>query len=122
MQRNELFDHTFIFNASFDQTDRLKTYDDAMIVRGYVVDVKENFSKVVSESSAEKDGQEADAESNGQSKTLREKVKDNLSKVIERVKDSVSDQILLEVTLLLSSITYVGKEEQNNRKLEITNY
>jgi uncharacterized protein YjbJ (UPF0337 family) len=119
---NELFDYTLIFNASFDDNKRLQSFEDAMVTRGYVVDVKENFSKVVSESSAEKDGQEADAESNGQSKTLREKVKDNLSKVIERVKDSVSDQILLEVTLLLCSITYVGKEEQNNRKLEITNY
>ena len=89
LMSNELFEYTFIFNATFDDNKRC---------------------------------QEADAESNGQSKTLREKVKDNLSKVIERVKDSVSDQILLEVTLLLSSITYVGKEDQNNRKLEITNY
>lgn len=122
LMSNELFEYTFIFNATFDDNKRLQSFEDAMVTRGYVVDVKENFSKVVSESSAEKDGQEADAASNGQSKTLREKVKDNLSKVIERVKDSVSDQILLEVTLLLSSITYVGKEEQNNRKLEITNY
>ena len=49
MQRNELFDHTFIFNASFDQTDRLKTYDDAMIVRGYVVDVKEDYDATITE-------------------------------------------------------------------------
>ena len=76
MQRNELFDHTFIFNASFDQTDRLKTYDDAMIVRGYVVDVKEDYNSAV---------------------TLQG--------------NFVPMQI--EVTLLLSSITYVGKENRH---------
>jgi hypothetical protein len=32
----------------------------------------------------------------------------------------LSDQILLRITLLLGSITYLGKEEQNNKKLEIT--
>ena len=73
MQRNELFDHTFIFNASFDQTDRLKTYDDAMIVRGYVVDVK----------------------------------------------NGTVQQIMIHVILLLSSITYVGKED-SYKQLEIT--
>jgi hypothetical protein len=111
LMSNELFEYTFIFNATFDDNKRLKSFEDAMVTRGYVVDVKEDFSKVVTEGSAEKDDQEADTASNGQSKTLREKLKNNLS-----------DQILLEVTLLLSSITYVGKEDQNNRKLEITNY
>jgi len=32
----------------------------------------------------------------------------------------LSDQILLRITLLLGSITYLGKEEQSNKKLEIT--
>jgi len=36
--------------------------------------------------------------------------------------ENQSEQIMVEVTLLLSSITYVGKEDKNNRKLEITNY
>lgn len=82
---NELFEYTFIFNATFDDNKRLKSFEDAMVTRGYVVDVKEDYDRAVT------DG-------------------------------NLSDQILVEVTLLLSSITYVGKEEQNNRKLEITNY
>jgi len=108
---NELFEYTFIFNASFDENKRLKDFEDAMVARGYVVDVQEDFSKIMTEGSADKESQEADTVSNGQSKSPKDKVKDNLS-----------DQIMVEVTLLLSSITYVGKEEQNNRKLEITNY
>ena len=82
---NELFEYTFIFNATFDDNKRLKSFEDAMVTRGYVVDVKEDYDRAVT------DG-------------------------------NLSDQIMVEVTLLLSSITYVGKEEQNNRKLEITNY
>jgi hypothetical protein len=31
------------------------------------------------------------------------------------------DQMLIEVTFLLSSITYLGKDDRN-KKLEITNY
>ena len=85
LMSNELFDYTFIFNASFDDNKRLQSFEDAMVTRGYVVDVKEDYDRAVT------DG-------------------------------NLSDQILVEVTLLLSSITYVGKEEQNNRKLEITNY
>lgn len=103
LTRNELFEYTFLFNATFDENKRLKEFEDAMVTRGYVVDVKEDFSKIVTEGSAETEGQEADTTGNGQTLTL-------------------SDQVMVEVTLLLSSITYVGKEDQNNRKLEITNY
>jgi hypothetical protein len=110
LMSNELFDYTFIFNASFDDNKRLNGFADAMVARGYVVDVKEDFSKIVTEGSADKEGQAADTVSNGQSKSLRDKVKDHLS-----------DQIMVEVTLLLSSITYM-KDEQTSRKLEITNY
>lgn len=85
LMSNELFEYSFIFNATFDDNKRLKNFEDAMVTRGYVVDVKEDYDRAVT------DG-------------------------------NLSDQILVEVTLLLSSITYVGKEEQNNRKLEITNY
>ena len=85
LMSNELFEYTFIFNATFDDNKRLQSFEDAMVTRGYVVDVKEDYDRAVT------DG-------------------------------NLSDQILVEVTLLLSSITYVGKEEQNNRKLEITNY
>lgn len=83
MQQNELFDHTFLFNATFDQRDRLKSYDDAMIVRGFVVDVKEDYDATVT--------------NNG-----------------------TVQQILVQVNLLLSSITYVGKESP--KILEITNF
>lgn len=82
---NELFEYSFIFNATFDDNKRLKNFEDAMVTRGYVVDVKEDFDVAVTD-------------------------------------ENLSDQIMVEVTLLLSSITYVGKEDQNNRKLEITNY
>lgn len=84
MQQNELFDHTFLFNATFDQRDRLKSYDDAMIVRGFVVDVREDYDATVT--------------NNG-----------------------TVQQILVQVNLLLSSITYVGKEN-NSKILEITRF
>ena len=84
MQQNELFDHTFLFNATFDQRDRLKSYDDAMIVRGFVVDVKEDYDATVT--------------NNG-----------------------TVQQILVQVNLLLSSITYLGKEN-NSKILEITRF
>lgn len=82
---NELFEYTFIFNATFDDNKRLKSFEDAMVARGYVVDVKEDFDTSVTD-------------------------------------DNVSEQILIEITLLLGSITYVGKEDKSNKKLEITNY
>lgn len=83
MQQNELFDYTFLFNATFDQRDRLKSYDDAMIVRGFVVDVKEDYDAMVNE-------------------------------------DGSVQQILIQVTLLLSSITYVSKDDKH-QVLKITN-
>jgi hypothetical protein len=83
MQQNNLFDYTFIFNATFDQNDRLKSYDDAMIVRGFVVDVKEDYDAMVKA-------------------------------------DGIVDQILIQVTLLLSNITYIGKED-HHKMLNITN-
>lgn len=83
MQSNELYDYTFLFNATFDQRDRLKSYDDAMIVRGFVVDVKEDYDAMVNE-------------------------------------DGLVQQILIQVTLLLSSITYVSKDDKH-QVLKITN-
>lgn len=84
---NELFEHTFIFNPSFDDSSKayLKYYEDAMIVKGYVVDVDEDFDT-------------------------------------KGTDDNEDNLIQIEVTLLLSSITYQGREEKINRKLEITNY
>ena len=54
MQQNEPFDHTFIFNATFDQNDRLSSYEDAMVVNGYVIDVEDDFTNApTSEGSTE---------------------------------------------------------------------
>ena len=82
MQQNDLFDYTFIFNATYDQHDRLSSYEDAMVVKGYVVDVKEDYDATVTE-------------------------------------DGTVQQILIQVILLLSSITYIGKDD-NSKILEIT--
>ena len=84
LTQNELSDHTFIFNATFDQDMRLKAFEDAMMVSGYVVDVKEDYDATETE-------------------------------------DGTSQQILIQVTLLLSSVTYVGKED-NSKILEITRF
>ena len=84
MQRNELFAHTFIFNATYDQHDRLKSYDDAMIARGFVVDVSEDYDATVTE-------------------------------------DGTVQQILVTVTLLLSSLIYTGKDD-NIKVLEVTRF
>lgn len=44
LRRQEPFGYTFFFNASFDrETDQLASADDQMLVRGYVVDIKEEF-------------------------------------------------------------------------------
>lgn len=84
MQRNEIFSYTFIFNATYNQFDRLNVYDDAMIAKGFVVDVKEDYDATMSE-------------------------------------DGTLQQILVTVTLLLSSVTYMGKDE-NYKVLEVTRY
>ena len=84
LTQNELSDHTFIFNATFDQDMRLKAFEDAMMVSGYVVDVKEDYDATETE-------------------------------------DGTSQQILIQVILLLSSVTYVGKED-NSKILEITRF
>ena len=84
LTQNELSDHTFIFNATFDQDMRLKAFEDAMMVSGYVVDVKEDYN-----SAATMEGH------------------------------FVPMQV--GVTLLLSSITYVGKENRYC-KLNITQF
>lgn len=82
LQSNELFDHTFIFNITFNQSDRMDSYEDAMVVKGYVVDVKEDYDAVVLE-------------------------------------DGTMNQVRIEVTLLISSITYMGKDD-NSKILKIT--
>ena len=43
MDRNEYLPFSFIFNASFNDNERLKNYDDALIVYGCVTNVEEKF-------------------------------------------------------------------------------
>ena len=60
----------------------MESFEDAMVVKGYVVDVKEDYDTAVLE-------------------------------------DGTMNQIRMEVTLLVSSITYLGKDD-NSKILEIT--
>ena len=83
MKENELFHFSFFFNATFGEFNRLKKFDDAMVVRGYVVDVEEDYDCQVAA-------------------------------------DGKPNQMLICVTLLLSSIIYKGLER--DKKLEITRY
>lgn len=41
---NDPADYTFLFNASFNEQQRLKSYDNALIVSGFVIDVEDDFS------------------------------------------------------------------------------
>lgn len=41
---NSYFNYSFLFNATFNTNQRLASYDDGMVVNGYVVSVEENFS------------------------------------------------------------------------------
>lgn len=37
-------DYTFLFNASYNDQQRLKSFDNALFVNGYVIDVEDDFS------------------------------------------------------------------------------
>ncbi len=80
MTQNEPFAYSFLFNASFNGSGRLTDYDDAMMVKGFIVDMEEEIC-----SSSQ----------------------DNLPDM----------QVLIKVKLLLTSITYIGNEQ--NLKLTI---
>ena len=41
---NDPADYTFLFNVSFNEQQRLKSYDNALIVSGFVIDVEDDFS------------------------------------------------------------------------------
>ena len=41
---NEPSDYTFLFNATYNDQQRLRGYDNAMTVNGFVVDVEDDFS------------------------------------------------------------------------------
>lgn len=44
MHQNQPATFTFIFNATFGAYDRLADYEDAMIVKGFVVDVEDDYT------------------------------------------------------------------------------
>lgn len=44
LKSSAIHGYTFVFNAVFDDLRLLTDYEDAMIVRGYVVDVEEDFT------------------------------------------------------------------------------
>ena len=41
---NVPYDYTFLFNASYNDQQRLKSYDNMFIVNGYVIDVEDDFN------------------------------------------------------------------------------
>ena len=41
---NSYFDYSFLFNATFNDNQRLNDCEDGMVVNGYVVSVEENYS------------------------------------------------------------------------------
>ena len=47
---NVPYDYTFLFNASFNDQQRLKGYDNMFIVNGYVIDVEDDFTSGSKES------------------------------------------------------------------------
>ena len=50
LKKREPFGYTFLFNATFDrETNLLDHADDEMLVRGYVVDVQEDFNTGLSD-------------------------------------------------------------------------
>ena len=44
LTENGAYDYTFLFNASFNDQQRLKSCDNVLIVNGYVIDVEDDFS------------------------------------------------------------------------------
>ena len=70
---NSYFNYSFLFNATFNGSQRLGDYEDGMVVNGYVVSVEENYSAGKNQAGED-------------------------------------EQILLDVTLLARSVTYLGRE------------
>lgn len=78
LKSNARYPYSFIFNATFDSWRKLSSYENAMVVSGYVVDVEETYDSAFSS-------------------------------------ETETDQMLMNVKILLSSITYIGK--QSNKTL-----
>jgi hypothetical protein len=76
---NHYFNYSFLFNAIFNDVQRLSNCEDGMVVNGYVVSVEEKYS-----SSKNATGED--------------------------------EQILLEITILARSVTYLGRDEKNHYK------
>jgi len=53
MQQSEYFDYTFLFNATYDEFDRLKSCEDIMVVSGYVVDIWLDYDNTIREDGTE---------------------------------------------------------------------
>jgi hypothetical protein len=76
---NEAYNYSFLFNATFNDNQRLAYCEDGLMVNGFVVSVEENYSA----------GQNVTGE---------------------------DEQIQLDVTIMVRSVTYLGREEQNHLK------
>ena len=79
MKLNGTFPYSFLFNASFNGLRQLSEYQDAMVARGYVVDLEESYDKAPGA-------------------------------------DGSTEQMLLHARLLLSKLSYLGRE----RVLDLT--
>ena len=79
---NNTYACTFLFNATFNEMKRLKAFDDAMVVEGYIVDLEDNYDATPDE-------------------------------------DGTSEQILLNIKILVHSITYKGRVHHNDKVLRI---
>lgn len=72
MKEREHHAYSFLFNTTFNGTGRIADYDDAMVAKGSIIDIEEEYS------TAAREGEQ--------------------------------EQMLMNVTLLLVSITFVGTE------------
>lgn len=68
--------YTFLFNATYNENQRLKDYDDGMVVDGYVIRIEESYQ-------SEKDA------------------------------NGTSEQMTLDIQLLLRSVTYLGRSNNH---------
>lgn len=44
IQKQESFAYSFLFNTTFNAMNSLESYEDAMVARGYIIDIEEVFS------------------------------------------------------------------------------
>jgi hypothetical protein len=43
LTENDPYDYTFLFNATFNEQQRLKGYDNMLVVNGFLIDVEDDF-------------------------------------------------------------------------------